>query len=147
MTRGVSVALVAVAACAALAPIPQRAVERWYSSAVYPLLQHVLTPLSNLVPFALFDVLIVGAVAAAAVAVYRRVRASGLARGVARAAGALVVAAAVVYLAFLATWGLNYRRVPLVEKVAFDPARVTRDANNALGEWALAALNGEYGAR
>ena len=37
----------------------------------------------------------------------------------------LVQAGAVAYLAFLATWGLNYRRPPLTAKLSFDSARVT----------------------
>jgi hypothetical protein len=49
-----------------------------------------------------------------------------------------------VYLVFLAAWGLNYRRLPLSEKVVFDPARVTRAAQTALGDWAVGELNRQY---
>ena len=62
MNRLWSVALVTAAAAAALLPIPPALVERWYSSGLYPRLQHVLTPISNVIPFALFDVLTMGAV-------------------------------------------------------------------------------------
>jgi hypothetical protein len=141
-----SVALFVLAAVAALAPLPASAVERWYSLAIYPLLQRILTTLSNLVPFALFDALWIGAVAAAVVLARRRVAAAGWKKGGLRVLVDLLRAAAIVYLAFLATWGLNYRRVPMFEKVAFDPARVTRAANATLGEWALAELNRDYGA-
>ncbi len=144
MTRRASVALVAIAAAAAVLPIPQGLVERWYSSGIYPVVQRVMTSLSNLVPFALFDALCLWAIAAAAIVLYRRVRAAGWWRGGARAAGVLAVAAAMIYLAFLALWGLNYRRVPMFEKVAFDASRVTTDANSALGEWALVELNADY---
>ena len=53
-------------------------------------------------------------------------------------------AVAVVYLVFLATWGLNYRRVPLIEKLAFDPERVTRAAAARLGDENAATLNTLY---
>ena len=36
-------------------------VERGYSTGVYPVIQRVLTPVSNLVPFALLDILAVAA--------------------------------------------------------------------------------------
>jgi hypothetical protein len=55
-------------------------------------------------------------------------------------------AAVVVYLAFLATWGLNYRRVPMFEKVVFRPERVTQQGSATLGEWAVNELNTHYAA-
>jgi hypothetical protein len=146
MTRVASGAVVVIAGVAALVPKPAAIVEHGYSSAIYPALQRAITPVSNLAPFALFDVLCLWAIAATAIVVYRRVRAHGWARGLARTAGVLVVAAAIVYLAFLSLWGLNYARTPMFEKVAFDPSRVTRDAGGALGEWALAELNTDYAA-
>lgn len=138
-------ALFALAAVAALAPLPAAGVEHWYSLAIYPPLQRVLTTISNLVPFALFDVLWVAAVAAFVVLLRRRIMAAGW-RGVARIGGDLLRAAAIVYLVFLATWGLNYRRVPMFEKVAFDPARVNRTADTALGMWSVRELNADYAA-
>jgi hypothetical protein len=146
MTRAVSAALVATAVAAALLPLPRPAIERWYSTGIYPVLQRVVTPLSNLVPFAVFDAVCLAAVIAFAVLAYRRVRASGWARGLSRAIGAAVVSAAIGYLAFLATWGLNYRRVPLAEKLAFDPARVRPGAARDLGDTNAVALNRLYAA-
>ena len=128
----------------AAAPLPDGIVERWYSTGIFPIIQRLLTPVSNLVPFAIFDALWIGAVAAAVVVVRRRIRASGWARGTPQAAGAVLRAAAVTYLAFLATWGLNYRRVPLIEKVVFDPDRVTPEASMGLGDWSVAELNARY---
>jgi hypothetical protein len=94
----------------------------------------------------LFDVLCVGAIAVAAVAVYRQVRARGWMRGGARALGGLLAAAATVYLVFLATWGLNYRRVPLAQKLVFEPAQITRAAARALGDTNATTLNRLYAA-
>ena len=132
------------AALAALLPLPPEAIERWYSRGLFPPLQRGVTTISNLVPFALFDVLWIGATAAVAVIAYRRVRADGWRSGSFRAALTVGCAAVAVYLAFLATWGLNYRRVPLVEKVVFEPARITSAAHAALGDRMVAVLNTEY---
>lgn len=145
MTRRIAwVAVVALAIVMAAAPLPQGIVERWYSNGTFPVVQRLLTPVSNLVPFALFDALWIAAIAAAAIVLRRRILASGWKHGILHAAAALLCAAAVTYLAFLATWGLNYRRVPLIEKVVFDPDRVTRDASLTLGDWAVAELNERY---
>lgn len=138
--------VIAVAAVAALSPLPEGAVERWYSRGLFPHLQRALTSGSNLVPFALFDVLWIGAIAAAVIACFRLVRAHGWRAGLLRTSAVIASRAALVYVAFLAAWGLNYRRVPLIEKVAFDPARVTRSASTALGEWAVSELNASYAA-
>jgi hypothetical protein len=137
-------ALYVCAIAGALAPMPSRLVERWYSTGIYPHLQRVLTSASNLAPFALFDVLWVGTVAACAAVSYRYIRADGWRTGGPRLAVSAIRTAAVVYVVFLATWGLNYRRVPLIEKLAFDPERVTRAAAATLGEDNAATLNVLY---
>lgn len=133
-----------VAVAAAALPLPAHVIERWYSRGVFPALQRSLTTISNLVPFALFDVLWIGAVAAAAILAYRQ--RDDWRRGVRRVVTVFACAAVIVYLGFLATWGLNYRRVPLDEKVVFDEERITAPAHAALGDWAVATLNAEYAA-
>jgi len=133
----------ALAIVALLAPLPRAAIEAWYSQGIYPTLQRWLTPLSNLVPVPLFDVLCLALVAALAVIAWRArlkprwIGVAGVMRSVARGA-------AVLYLVFLATWGLNYRRVPLADKLVFDAARVTPDAAAALAVRAIASLNRLY---
>ena len=144
MTRHTSWALVALALVAAVAPLPPALVERWYSRGVYPPWQHALTSASNRVPFAVFDVLCVCAVLMAAVLLYRRVRASGWRRGIWASALVLLRAGSAVYLVFLAAWGLNYRRVPMYEKVQFAPGRITPDAATALGDRSIRELNRLY---
>lgn len=141
MRRAAAVALVAVAAAAAVLPLPSGLVERWYSTLVYPVIQRVLTPLSNVVPFALFDALCATTLCAFAIAAYRHVRRFGWLRGGGRLAGLAVVGASAVYLLFLATWGLNYRRVPIVEKVDFNPSRIAHAAALQLGDANAATLN------
>ena len=111
------IALIGAAIGAALAPIPAAAVERLYSAAVYPALQRAVTAFSNLLPFALFDALLASAVAGWAWLLVRDITRwrGGWTRIVARTVARTVTAAAVLYLAFLVTWGLNYRRVPQTE--------------------------------
>jgi uncharacterized protein DUF3810 len=133
-----------LALAGALIPIPSWMVERWYSLGIYPLLQRGLTSASNLAPFPLFDVLWVTIVAASAAVTYRCIRSAGWRGGGLRLAVLTARTVAVVYVGFLATWGLNYRRAPLVEKLAFDPARVTRAAATRLGDDNAATLNALY---
>ena len=136
-----SAALVVVAIGAALAPLPAPIVERVYSTRVYVALQSLLTALSNVVPIALFDVLFFGVLAVwigLAVADVRR-------RGWVRASGSIGVRtltwSAALYLVFLATWGLNYRRVPLADKLQFD-----RDSARRVAAVAVDRVNGLYAA-
>lgn len=134
----------ALAIVLAVAPLPDVFIERWYSTGLFPAVQRRVTPASNLVPFAIFDALWVGAVAATVVMVRRRVRESGWGRGGLRSAVAVLRASAIVYLLFLVMWGLNYRRVPVIERVVFDPDRVTAEGSMALGDWAVNELNARY---
>src|SRR5262245_37100914 len=50
-------------------------------------------------------------------------------------------AAALVYLLFLLTWGLNYRRVPLERKLAYDSHVVTSNAAREAARRATSRLN------
>ncbi len=54
----IRLSLVAAAISMALLPMSAPLVERYYSRAAYPALQHLVTTGSNLVPIALLDVLI-----------------------------------------------------------------------------------------
>jgi hypothetical protein len=139
-------ALIVAALVAAFAPLPAPAIERWYSTGFYPRLQAVVTPLTNLVPVALLDiaigVLLVGGLAG----LVRRWRVRGVRGALTAAAADLVTAAAVAYLAFLAMWGLNYRRVPLEQKLAYDEARVTREAARRMAADTVGYVNAGHAA-
>ena len=52
----------------------------------------------------------------------------------------------VLYLAFLVLWGLNYRRLPLEDKLPFDAAAVTPDGARSLADAAVARINALYDA-
>lgn len=134
--------VVLLAGAALFLPIPSSVIERYYSTGLFPPLQRAITSLSNSVGFALFDLVVVCGVLALLAAIGFDLRARGSwARRLFRVTARLVLVGAVVYLAFLAAWGLNYRREPLREKLAFAPERVSAQAVEALAREAAAALN------
>jgi hypothetical protein len=135
--------VVALAIGAAVAPLDAPVVERWYSVSLYPTLQRLVTPVSNLFPFAWFD-LVTMALAVLFLTLLLRVvgRArEGEWRFAFRTLAHLVTAAAVVYLAFLSAWGLNYRRVPMTERLVLDREPPTSSDVLALGLSAVEKLN------
>jgi Protein of unknown function (DUF3810) len=122
-------ALVAAAAGAALVPLPAAVVERLYSARLYLAIQPLLTSLSNLAPFALLDGLVLVAAVSWIGLTARDVRSvKGRLRAVVVVLWRAIVWSAAMYLVFLLTWGLNYRRVRLVDALALDPARITAPA-------------------
>lgn len=114
-----------VAAALAFGPVPAWAIERFFSRGAFPVLQGAVTFLTNLVPFAVLDVMIVAAVS---VVLFRVVQLTRVAltddvvdaawEGVKRA----LRFAAFVTIVFLVAWGLNYRRIPLQSVVGDAPA-------------------------
>jgi hypothetical protein len=100
----------------------------------------VITPLTNAVPIALLDPAAAALIVWAIARVGRGARA-GPAIALRRSAAAAIVLLAGGYLAFLCLWGLNYRRVPLEQKLDFDRARVNKDAVFALGRETVARVN------
>jgi hypothetical protein len=133
--------LVAAAVCAALVPLPSRLVESWYSRGLYPAIQGFVTPLSNLIPVALLDCAAVLVCAALVFGFWRQARTAGLLPALSSSALRVMTVTAVVFLWFLAAWGLNYRRVPLQERLVYDQARITREAALELGGHALGQVN------
>jgi Protein of unknown function (DUF3810) len=136
-----------VAVGAALVPAPAGLIERLYSKGVYAVFQPVVTRLSNLVPFAVFDLLIGGLALLWLVLAVRDVRWRP-AESALRRAGRIVLRTAVwsaaAYLLFLIMWGLNYRRVRLTEKLAFSAAAITADAARAMADVAVDQVNALY---
>ena len=136
--------VLALAAAAALVPLPRPAVERWYSQGLYPLVQSFMTPLTNRVPVALLDV---SALMLAVWGLWRLVRAlrsKERPRALARAAFGLLTVACATYLLFLLLWGLNYQRVPLRDKLELDDARVTEEAAVRFASDATRRMNALY---
>src|SRR5712692_7184851 len=127
--------------------MPASIVERLYCGMLYPPMQRGLTGLSDIVPFALVDGLLVAGLAwlawqiASASVRWRR---DGWRRVSFRLLARIATAMAVLYLVFLVTWGLNYRRVPLVGRVRFDPQAVSADAARALALTTVGRVNDLY---
>ena len=141
-------AVVAAAVAVAWAPLPPDVIERWFSTGLYPSLQHLLTPVSNIVPFAWLDVVITAGAAAGLFALIRTIRRAWRTRSTAvalRGLSQLAVAASIVYLAFLIVWGFNYRRVPMSARLLLDRDAPQSEAVAQLGLQAVARLNALYG--
>lgn len=142
--RRLQIGVILAAAACALVPFPPAAVERWFSAGLYPRIQRVVTGASNAVPFAVFDLFLVAA-ATAVVAL--------LTRGVIRARRAhrftpilasifdIISASALVYLAFLLLWGLNYQRLSMSERLDVRQGAPSPDAVLTLGRRAASQLN------
>lgn len=143
----IGTAVVAIAIAAAYAPIAPETVEDWFSTSTYPAIQRTITPVSNILPVALLDalsLLVLIVVVTIAIRSIQAARHAHNVRPVVSALGRLCVAAAAVYLAFLGLWGLNYRRMPMEQRLSVAPESPTRDAVLKLGMTAAARLNALY---
>ncbi len=138
--------LVALALAALVAPTPAGWVERVYSRGAYLVLERTITPLTNRVPFALADVLLAVACVLVLASLVRAARSRPRRPTFGRLALNVAAAVAIAYLAFLALWGLNYRRVPLAAKLDFDRPRVNPAALRAFAERSIEEVNGLYAA-
>jgi hypothetical protein len=127
-------AVAVLALVLAVLPTPAPVVERWFSTGVYPRLQQVVTPVSNLVPFAVFDLLLVAAIAAVLVALVKI-------RPFWKALRRVAVGLALGYLIFLTLWGLNYRRVPMTQRLVLERDAPSNDAVADLGLEAVTRMN------
>ena len=99
-----------------LIPVPGWIVEELYSRDTYPWMQSVLTTITNMLPFALLDALLLGAAAAAVYRVIRLFNAvsqRGLFNAMGEGIRRVIRFAAVVVILFCFAWGFNYRRTPL----------------------------------
>lgn len=121
-----------LALATAVLPLPSRWVERYYSTGFYPPVQQGLTGLSNRTPVALFDGLLAVLILALLVLLVRRRRIRNV-----------LTLLACVWLAFSVTWGLNYRRVPLGDRLARAEEPPSREVRaDAFLRMAVAELNG-----
>jgi len=136
--------LIALALAAFLVPLPAESVERFYSSSLFPVIQSVFTSASNRTAVAWFDIFVVFAsvvtlgLCVVDITKRRALHAAG------RIAVRLVTLGAVVSLLFFALWGLNYRRLPLRERLPFDSSRITPDGALALGRETAQQLGNFY---
>ena len=141
------VLVVVAAGLAAVVPLPPALVERYYSTLLYPSIQRTLTGLSNLTDLALLDALIAAALAVWVLLFLRDVvvrRGRTARRPLVRLVLRTATAAACFYLLFLVTWGLNYRRLPLAQKLELDAASVSPQGAVDLATMAVAEMNRLY---
>ena len=147
LRTGLGATIVLTAIAAAYAPIDPATVEHWFSTSTYPAIQRTITPVSNILPVALLDALSLVALIVVVTIAIRSVQAARRGHNVrplVSALGRLGVAAAAVYLAFLGLWGLNYRRMPMEQRLSVAPESPTRDAVLKLGMTAATRLNALY---
>ena len=137
----------AVAGIVAFVPLPASLVERYYSIAVFPGVQRLVTPLSNKLPIAVLDCLLVVVAATVLVLIVRGIRHGWRTRSagpVLRVCADLIVLSAALYLVFALAWGLNYRRLPMGERLVMDRGTPTTDDVVRLGFQAVDGLNRSY---
>ena len=119
-----------IAVIAALVPIPAWIVDDFYSRDMYMWLQKVTTTATNVLPFALLDVILVIVTIAVLRRIYRLyhvVRQRGVVDALWEALRRLVRAAAILVILFLWAWGFNYRRLPLDTAIGAVPVRPAVD--------------------
>ena len=136
--------LIIAAVVVFLIPTPAVWVEHFYSRRLYLLGQNLLTPVSGLVPVAVFDLLILAVVGGVGAFWFRALRRAAPGRRW-RVAGRLVfhtvALTAALYLVFVAFWGLNYRRQPLTVTLEYDPSTITSEALIGLTFETIGRLN------
>jgi hypothetical protein len=143
--RLASIAIVLIAGCALLSPLPPTLIDDQYSDRAYLALQRAMTSASNVTRFALLDLLLGLAATAWLALAWRDVhRARSWALGISRIAARTLVWCAAAYLVFLATWGLNYRRTPLRDTLPYDESAITPRAAVAAARATVDRLNSIY---
>ena len=140
----IQAALIAGALLLYFLPPPSAWVEPYCSNGYYPGLQRSLTSISNRVPFAISDVLIVLLTIGLPAWWVLRIRSASIgnrAAAVGRLLFQTAALAAAVFLLFEAVWGLNYLREPLTSKLDYDRSRVTEAAAVQLADLGVTELN------
>ena len=139
--RALRLLLVIGAAIVALMPMPAPLIEHWYSRGFYARLQPVVTDISGSFSFALLDTAIVLLAGAMLTALVRSWRRSGFLACLRNLLVTGLAIAAAIYLWFMLFWGLNYRRVPLEQKLAYNQALISREQALTLGRQAVEQVN------
>ena len=143
MGRFLKFVVVLAAAVIIVTPLPREAVERVYARGAYPLIQPRLTSLTNRTPVAWLDVMVIlvaGAMIVMWIVRLRR-RRGGVLKTIGGLAGDTTAIVAIIYLWFLAVWGLNYQREPLRAQLDFREDRITREALRDLALRNVRSLN------
>jgi hypothetical protein len=105
-----------IAVFVALVPIPAWVVDEFYSRDMYPWLQRWSTTFTNVLPFAMLDVILIVTIVAVgyrAMRLFNVARQRGVIDALWEAVRRIVRAVSIATLLFLWAWGFNYRRLPL----------------------------------
>ncbi len=140
---------IVIAVIVAVFPPAPATVERSYARWLYPALQENLTAFSNRVAWPLFDLTLgIGIALLIGGWIYwlRRIRRERWFKPIGRGLLATLAGAAVVYLWFLAAWGLNYARPPLESVMPFVQSRITPIAVRLFAEHAVREANRTHAA-
>lgn len=135
--------LIAAAVVLQIAAVPARWIEEDYANGVYAGLARTFVPFANAVPFTIGDV-IFAAIVLGIITYWIFGWRAGRGAWPGRAAVLLLRTAAVaacIVIWFDAAWALNYRRAPIVRRVAFDRTRLTPRDVAAFGARIVAELN------
>jgi hypothetical protein len=142
-------AVVLLAVAAAFLPLPRVLVDGLYARWWFPRLQALMTGVSNSMTFAVLDIASVIVLLLWLSLAARDLSADPRGRrtpSVWRVIWRTLTWSAALYLIFLATWGLNYQRSPLVNRLRFDPARVSPDRAIELTAATVQRVNALYAA-
>lgn len=142
----VKIAVVVLAIMLAIFQLPASFVERVYARGFYPRLQSLFTPLTNYLPFAIYDVLLLALLVGVPAWWIARIVKAGKGnrlRAAVRLFGNSLLFTAVIFLLFQLLWGGNYMRKPLAEKLDFDATRITEEEALRLYRSTVERLNAE----
>lgn len=102
----------------------EQAVEACFSGAIYPVVARVLSAITSLVPFSIAELLLYALMLGLPALLITRAVQVALRRfhwrRLLRLIASLALAAGVLLNLFYATWGFNYFRVPLAERMGLD---------------------------
>jgi hypothetical protein len=139
---------IVLAVLAAAAPLPRPFVENAYANGIFAMMNRVLVPLTNRIPFAVGDLEAIVVVAALVVWWVRALR--GTPRGRRRGRVLALVAhtagwAAVGIVLFELLWGWNYRRATVSARIAYDASRVNDASVASFSRRIVDTLNADVG--
>jgi hypothetical protein len=140
------IAVVVLALLLTVFQLPAPFIERFYANGFYVRLQSIFTPVTNLLPFAIYDLLILAVLAGLPGWWIVRIVKAGKGRRLRRAATLFLntlVLTAIVFLIFQLLWGFNYMRQPLRQKLDYNTERINEDAAIGLYRLCVERLNAE----
>jgi hypothetical protein len=140
------IALVILSLLLTVFQLPASFIERFYANGIYIRLQSFFTPITNVLPFAIYDVLILAVVTGLPIWWIVRIVKSGKGRRLFCTLTLFlntIVLAAIVLMIFQFLWGFNYMRQPLRQKLDYNSERINEEAAIRLYRLCVERLNAE----